>query len=127
MIEISRALYEPQDIPFHVSFILRGSRVVAVGFNRACTHPLNLKNKKRGRDGQWLDSKLMCSELSAFLKLRNKTDIRPHKCSLVNVRINRNLQIAFSRPCESCRSLITFLDFKEVWHTQDDGAFARMI
>lgn len=128
LIEISRALNDPKRElrNFHTSFLLFKNKIVAIGVNQDKTHPINLRNKKFDRDGNDISgSKGTCSELNAFLKLRNKTNIQSKKCSLVNIRIDRNNNLNFARPCQSCVSLLKFLEIKDVYFSNWDGNFIK--
>jgi deoxycytidylate deaminase len=111
---------------FHVSFILHKNRVVAVGVNNKKTHPTNLKNPKFGKEGTNVSSyKYTCSELNAFVKLKNLTNVPFHRCTLVNFRVLRNGDLGLALPCQSCRSLISYLNLKNVLYTDHDGSLIK--
>jgi hypothetical protein len=44
---------------------------------------------------------------------------------MVNVRIDLNGKIRNSKPCPFCQNLLKFLDFREVWFTNDSGGFEK--
>ena len=109
----------------HFSFILYKNRVISIGNNSKKTHPSNLKNRKTSlRTGEdFSDQKHICSEFSAINKLKNMTNIDTKKCILVNLRYNRNGEIALSKPCMSCENLLKYFSFKRVIWTDNDGNY----
>lgn len=123
-LELSRALFDP-DFELrcqHFSFAFYKGRIMAVGRNQNKTHTLNLRNPLRFND-KVFEQKRMCSELSLFLTLKNKTNIPFHKISIINIRLDRNAFPCMSRPCESCRNLIKYLKPKELFYTDERGEF----
>lgn len=112
----------------HFSFILNKKRIVAIGFNQQKTHPTNLKNRKvsaiTGED--FSDQKHICSEFSAIIKLKNLTNIDTKKCTLVNLRYDRNKQLALASPCMSCISLLKYHEFKKVIWTNNSGEYVNL-
>jgi len=106
----------------HFSFILYKNRLIATGLNANKTHPMNLRNKKISRltGEDYSDQKQTCSELSAILKLKRLTNIDTRKCTLINLRYDRNDKIALAKPCSSCQSLLRYHNFKQViWSTNN--------
>ena len=112
----------------HFSFILNKKRIVAIGFNQQKTHPTNLKNRKvssiTGED--FSDQKHICSEFSAIIKLKNLTNIDTKKCTLVNLRYDRNKRLALASPCMSCISLLKYHEFKKVIWTNNEGEYVNL-
>jgi hypothetical protein len=127
LIDLARAL-KPIDHnlrTFHASFILHKTRIVAVGSNNGKTNPVNLRNPKYNREGRDISNeKYTCSEYASFIKLR-KTNLEARRCSLVNIRIDRNDKLALSCPCVSCQSLLKWLNFRNVFYTDNDGNFVK--
>lgn len=109
----------------HFSFIVYKNRIIAIGQNNKKTHPINLINRKKSlKTGiDFSEEKHTCSEFSAVLKLKNRTNINSKKCKLINLRINREKQISGAEPCESCRNLLKFFEFKDVIHTNNSGNY----
>lgn len=104
----------------HFSFILYKGRLIATGLNSIKTHPINLRNKKiskiTGED--YTKQKQTCSELNAIVKLKRLTNIDTRKCTLINLRYDRNNKLAIAKPCMSCVSLLKYHSFKQViWST----------
>lgn len=127
-IEIAFALFEKQrDFSQrcnHFSFIFLRNRLLTIARNTLKTHPINLYNPKYGLSGADITyTKGSCSELNAFIKIRNLTNIPFNKLTLINIRINNNGDLALAAPCSSCSSLIKYLSPKEVFYTNNFGEF----
>lgn len=109
----------------HFSFILNKKKIVAIGLNQQKTHPINLKNRKvsliTGED--FSEQKHICSEFSAINKLKRATNIDTKKCTLVNMRFDRNKKLAFAKPCMSCKSLLKYHQFKKIVWTDNNGFY----
>lgn len=125
-IELARALFDPLfDLRVQVfSFGWVKNRLIAVGQNQNKTHPLNKINKLIFRDsGKIHIEKKVCAELDLFLKLKNTTNIPYNKITVINIRIDRNGEIKNSKPCNSCKSLITYMQPRKLVYSNDFGGF----
>jgi len=111
----------------HFSFVIYKKRIVAIGTNNQKTHPVNLLNRKTSlKTGEdFSDQKHTCSEFNAINKLKRLTNIDTKKCTLVNLRYDRNKKLAFARPCMSCTSLLSYFEFKDVRYTASDGKYQQ--
>lgn len=112
----------------HFSFIIHKKKIIAIGTNKAKTHPTNLLNRKVSvRTGEdFSDQKHTCSEFNAITKLKRLTNIDTRRCTLVNLRYDRNRKLALASPCMSCRSLLNYFQFKNVIFTDNDGNFRTL-
>jgi len=107
---------------YHFSFILYKKKIVSIGMNASKTHPINLKNRKVSkRTGEDIsEQKHTCSEFNAIQKLKRLTNIQTDKCTLVNLRYDRNWKIAVAKPCMSCENLLKYFSFKKIfWSTNE--------
>lgn len=109
----------------HFSFVLNKKRIVAIGTNLQKTHPVHLRNRKVSvRTGEdFSEQKHTCSEFNAIIKLKRLTNIDTKRCTLVNIRYDRNKNIALASPCMSCRSLLSYFQFKTVLFTDNEGQY----
>ena len=113
---------------FHITFIVYKSKILSIGVNDSKTSPINLLNPKTDKTGKNIAFvKGRCSELNAIVKLKNKTSIPFKKTTLINVRVNRNRELDLATPCQSCRSLLTFFEFKNIIVTDKSGSFKDYI
>jgi len=109
----------------HFSFILNKNQIIAIGLNQRKTHPVNLINRKvslvTGED--YSEQKFTCSEYNAIVKLKNLTNIDTKKCTLVNLRFDRNKRLALAAPCMSCKNLLKYHQFKKIFWTNNNGDY----
>ncbi len=109
----------------HFSFILNKKKIISIGINQKKTHPTNLRNRKisltTGED--FSSQKHTCSEFNAIIKLKNLTNIDTKKCTIVNLRYDRNRQLALAAPCMSCVNLLNYFQFKKIIWTTNEGKY----
>jgi deoxycytidylate deaminase len=112
----------------HFSFIVYKKRIIAIGTNKPKTHPTNLINRKISvRTGEdFSDQKHVCSEFNAITKLKRLTNINTKKCTLVNLRYDRNQKLNLSCPCMSCKNLLRYFEFKNVFYSDAKGNFQML-
>lgn len=102
----------------HFSFILRNSKVLAVGVNRPFkTHPLAKLNNYRFES--------IHSEIDSVIKVRHKVDLS--KCTMVNIRLSsdsikaKRPILRASKPCFRCHDILLSLGFRKVFYTTNEG------
>lgn len=109
----------------HFSFVIYKNRIITIGLNKPKTHPTNLRNRKisyiTGED--YSQYKHTCSEFNSIIKLKKKTNIDTKKCTLINIRYDRNKKIAMAKPCMSCANLLKYFEFKKVIWSTNDGNY----
>lgn len=128
-IDIAKSLYEKDSDCRcqHFTIITVKNRIISIGRNSRKTSSFNLHNPKIGNvDGKDITSTAgTCSESNAIKRIINTTNIPLRKTKMFIVRVNNNLEIAGSRPCFSCSSLIRFFQPKEVYYTTNQGTWER--
>ncbi len=125
LVDIAIAMFDPErDLKsFHYSFILYKNRVISIGQNNRKTNPVNIKNLPH-KEAKVIESiKGTCSEYHAIQKLKSKTNIQTDKCIMINIRIDRNKDISYSKPCNYCRNLLRYFNFKRVYFSTPAGKF----
>lgn len=120
-VALTKALREPnaETRCQHFSFIFHKNKLITIGKNSKKSNPTNIKNPKINQEGKRIKNKYTCSELHAFIKFKNMTNIPFGKVNLVVTRIDRNGKIRGSKPCTSCQNLLNFLNLKEIYYTVD--------
>lgn len=111
--EIAYALY-PQvswHRATHFAFLLKGSRIAFVGWNKAKSHPTNQKHP-------YGPSSAIHAELDVIL--RSKSDDLS-QFDLLVLRIDRNMRLNQSKPCVGCQSLIEQVGVRRVWWSDETG------
>lgn len=98
----------------HFTFILDGSKIIKIGFNRSKTHPRNLRYGYINRRGEFMADQVgVHSEMDAVIKL-GLSDCSG--LSVINTRIDRNNQLAMSKPCLGCTDMLRGLNFKRIYY-----------
>lgn len=122
-VELAQAMFDPESvINQHFSFAFFKDKILAIGRNSNKTHPYNLLNRKMGHNGKDIsETSGVCSELSAVIRLKRITDIPFRKITLFNIRINKNRQVSMAHPCLSCKNLLSFCKFNEVYYSDWQG------
>ena len=108
----------------HFSFIVDGSRIIKIGFNRSKTHPRNLKYHYYNKKGEFMADQVgVHSEMDAVIKL-GWSD-----CSgltIINTRIDRNGDLAMSKPCIGCTHMLTQLNFDSIYYYDASHHFVKV-
>ena len=130
-VELSHALYDEKSILRcqHFCYIWYKDRIISIGRNSVKTNTTTFYyNPKINKDGKNISGFTgTCAELNAFLRLKNKTNIKTEKCILVNIRIDNNKKLNFSHPCLSCVSLLRFLNFKKIYFSNKNEQFEEFL
>ena len=98
---------------------------VAIERNRSKTHPFNLYNPLKCKNGDLKVKDRVCSEAALIIRLKNTTNFKFHKLEMINIRIGKNLKIGMARPCFSCSVALRFFEFKSVYFSNQDGEFEK--
>jgi len=96
----------------HVAFLVRRNKIIKIGWNKNRTHP-EIKNHPyhSGKVG-------IHAELDCLLKA-GKDDLSGH--NLVVLRIDKNSNLANSKPCSGCKSLIKQFGLENVFYSNSSG------
>lgn len=122
-IDIAHALYPNREMrSFHVCIALRKKRIISIGVNSKKSHTINLKFPKINKDGLDISHfKYSCSEWNSLKRIAPAT----RKLTLIVIRIDNNLQLNNSKPCNSCEQLLKsgIYDIRKVFYTTEQGGF----
>ena len=122
-IELSRALMSEhfEAKTFHTTFVVRKGRIQKIGINSPKTHPRNLKHKYIGKEGKDIRAMIgVHSEMNAIIKYGHDDC---SDCVFVNVRINRNGELAIAAPCRGCQHVLKQVGYRRLYYTTDTGIF----
>lgn len=125
-IKIGYFLWEEYDSGgrvFHLTTAWRCSRLLSIGTNNyRKTHPEMLKYNYTNRDGK-IYTPGRHSEWACL------SQIGQQDCSkiiFINIRIDRNGKIAYSKPCNGCRKLLDNSGYKMILYSTNEGAFEKL-
>ncbi len=110
---------------FHVTFALKKNRIISIGINNTKTHPEIKKLNYISEEGEDLrDIARTHSELNCVLKLQNKTNLNKFEnLVFVNIRLDKNGNVKYARPCNGCSHLLKQVGYKRVFYSGDCGSF----
>lgn len=95
----------------HFSFIIQDNTILGWGYNRRGT-----VHKKFGY--KWYSN--IHSEVDSTAKHKHRiNDKKPW--SIINIRLNNNLETMMSHPCECCFSFISILGCSKVLYSTEEG------
>jgi tRNA(Arg) A34 adenosine deaminase TadA len=96
--------------------IVCGNYVVAEGFNRLKTHPVQFKNDKKVN--YYSPHAKMHAEVDALVKSKN-FDLT--NCEIYLFRQDKHGNIAESKPCISCMPALTIAGIRHIFYTSKEG------
>jgi deoxycytidylate deaminase len=99
----------------HVAFLVFKGKIIKIGFNSPKTHPFNLQHPYHHRDNS---NSGLHAELSVCLKMQ-QDDLS--KYSLIVIRHNLNMELAESKPCLGCQSIIKQFGIADVYYSTSYG------
>lgn len=99
----------------HVSLILIGKSIAAIGTNIARTNPMNLKYYPKNNYFEH-------SELNAWMQVKN---ISSKKKILINFRFRKNGDLALSAPCIYCMSWCIDV-FEHIYYSTNENQILRL-
>lgn len=104
---------------YHVTFICKKRKVVAIGFNdfhrRHPARKWGEYNPTKNIDAEY--EPCLHSEISAIIKCGQED------CSqydFFNIRINNNGKIAPSKPCENCQRVLNQIGYNKVYYFDEE-------
>lgn len=101
----------------HIAFLIKSNIIEKIGLNKKRTHPEIFKHPYHdGYVG-------IHAELDCILKI-NKEDLSDYE--LLVLRINKINNLAMSKPCKGCQSLISQMNLKEVWYSDKSGKIMKL-
>jgi len=95
----------------HFSFIIQDNTIISIGYNRR-----GQVHKKFGY--KWYSN--IHSEVDAYSKAINKLDTSK-AWSIINIRLNNQLESMLSMPCSHCNQYLTILGCNKVYYSTDEG------
>lgn len=125
--QIARGLFteDKERKNFHVTFILKGSKIISIGINKPKTHTKNLKFNYYSMIGDDLRDKVgLHSELSAIIR-GGKEDYS--KYTFLVIRMNANNELLMSKPCPGCISALDQVGYRKIFYSNSIGEIEELL
>jgi deoxycytidylate deaminase len=127
LIEISKSIKPKAQTGkfFHVSFVMKGGKILHIGVNNYDKRN-NISNKYKRFKETLSGAEYIAgihSEVSALSKFKYVEDVS--NLVWVNVRINNTNGIECSCPCPNCARFIKEMGIKKVYFSEKSGLFSR--
>jgi len=103
----------------HIAFLIRCGKIVHIGTNSCKSHPETLKYDYKDHQKVGIHA-----ELSVCMK-SGKEDLSDFK--MVVLRVDRKGNLANSKPCCGCQSVIKQFNIGEVWYSDSKGEVVKNI
>lgn len=117
-IDLAQCLIDKPESDYkHFSFIIQKNRIRAIGWNSLRTHPLAFKMGYK--------YSFVHSELSAITRFEGPPK-ELKNCTMVNVRLGKEGNILYSRPCKHCLKLLNAFNMRNVFYTTKQGCFEEL-
>ena len=97
----------------HIAFLIRCGKIIHIGTNSCKSHPETLKYAYKDHQKVGIHA-----ELSVCMK-SGKENLKDY--SMVVLRVDRKGNLANSRPCCRCQSVIKQFSIGDVWYSDSKG------
>ena len=99
----------------HVAFLVFKGKIIKIGFNKNKSHPRNLQHPYYHTDGSLPG---IHAELDCCLKA-GEDDLS--KYSMIVIRHNLSMELAISKPCIGCQSVLKQFGITDVYYSTSYG------
>jgi deoxycytidylate deaminase len=108
---------------FHCTVALRGSKVIAIGYNDYTQlHPYQIFGKyNEYKPIAYTHTIGLHSEIACIKQILFRNDY--HKLTLVNIRIDNNGLLANAKPCVNCQRVLNMFHFKRILYSTNFNQF----
>jgi deoxycytidylate deaminase len=109
---------------FHVAFILKGRKVIAVGFNNfnKSNHICRTYKPTRVHGADY--RACLHAEIDAAAKMKHRDSIKG--LIMVSLRIDNKDRIAYAEPCPNCAFHLGKWGYNNIFYSTDSGQFKRV-
>ncbi len=101
----------------HIAFLIRCGKIIHIGTNSCKSHPETLKYDYKDHQKVGIHA-----ELSVCMK-SGKENLKDY--SMVVLRVDRKGNLANSRPCCGCQSVIKQFNIGDVWYSDSKGEVVK--
>jgi len=103
----------------HIAFLIRCGKIIHIGTNSCKSHPETLKYDYKDHQKVGIHA-----ELSVCMK-SGKENLKDY--SMVVLRVDRKGNLANSRPCCGCQSVIKQFNIGDVWYSDSKGEVVKNV
>ena len=101
----------------HIAFLIRCGKIIHIGTNSCKSHPETLKYAYKDHQKVGIHA-----ELSVCMK-SGKENLKDYE--MVVLRVDRKGNLANSKPCCGCQSVIKQFNIGEVWYSDSKGEVVK--
>ena len=101
----------------HIAFLIRRGKIIHIGTNSCKSHPETLKYAYKDHQKVGIHA-----ELNVCMK-SGKENLKDY--SMVVLRVDRKGNLANSRPCCGCQSVIKQFSIGDVWYSDSKGEVVK--
>ena len=101
----------------HIAFLIRCGKIIHIGTNSCKSHPETLKYAYKDHQKVGIHA-----ELSVCMK-SGKENLKDY--SMVVLRVDRKGNLANSKPCCGCQSVIKQFNIGDVWYSDSKGEVVK--
>ena len=101
----------------HIAFLIRRGKIIHIGTNSCKSHPETLKYAYKDHQKVGIHA-----ELNVCMK-SGKENLKDY--SMVVLRVDRKGNLANSRPCCGCQSVIKQFNIGDVWYSDSKGEVVK--
>ncbi len=101
----------------HIAFLIRCGKIIHIGTNSCKSHPETLKYDYEDHQKVGIHA-----ELNVCMK-SGKENLKDY--SMVVLRVDRKGNLANSRPCCGCQSVIKQFNIGDVWYSDSKGEVVK--
>ena len=101
----------------HIAFLIRCGKIIHIGTNSCKSHPETLKYAYKDHQKVGIHA-----ELNVCMK-SGKENLKDY--SMVVLRVDRKGNLANSRPCCGCQSVVKQFNVGEVWYSDAKGEIVK--
>ena len=106
---------------FHFTFIYERNKLISIGQNIIdIPNAKAIKFAKKFGTVEPYRSKFLHAEISALSKLYGKFHI-DGRLKLVSLRLNKDMKLCNSKPCENCQIVLDAFGLNRVWYSNQEG------
>lgn len=107
----------PEKNFIHFAFVVHNNKIISTGINREHVPPIHYGYQKRSTNIGFMPK--LHAEVDAYHKAKGL--LKGEQFEMVNIRLNRQLDMRMSKPCPCCYELLKALNCKCFYYSSEVG------